>query len=42
MCFSCACMDVTTVATQLELHWHEQTQIVTSAAYSVGSQQFHS
>ena len=30
------------LANQLELCWHEQTQIVASAACRVGSQEFHS
>ena len=30
------------LATQLELCLHEQTQIVASVAYRVGSQEFHS
>ena len=42
MCFICVCMDVTTVAMQLELRLHDQTQIVANAACRVGSQHFHS
>ena len=37
MCFICM-----QLANQLELCLHKQTQIVASAAYRVGSQEFHS